>query len=186
MYCKKCGKEINDDSKFCMYCGTQLGSSVSQFFQVENIKNTLAPPPIQNQQNTYTQYTGSQQEYSQQTNWQTNSYQQTQTLPMKWFQFIIWIQLFLSALVNAVTGFLHVTGLRYGSSRSYVYDWTPGLIFLDILFGVAYLGYAVVLIFVRQQLAHYKKNSPMMLIGACFVQIPFVLVYAILPIPDCI
>ena len=27
MYCKKCGKEINDDAAFCPYCGNAAGSS---------------------------------------------------------------------------------------------------------------------------------------------------------------
>ncbi|MGN0269710.1 MAG: zinc-ribbon domain-containing protein, partial [Candidatus Weimeria sp.] len=24
MYCRKCGKQINDDAKFCKYCGTPV------------------------------------------------------------------------------------------------------------------------------------------------------------------
>ena len=30
MYCKHCGKEINDDSQFCKYCGQQLNKTVAE------------------------------------------------------------------------------------------------------------------------------------------------------------
>ena len=30
MYCKKCGKEIPDDSVFCLYCGTNLKESITE------------------------------------------------------------------------------------------------------------------------------------------------------------
>ncbi len=30
MICKNCGKEIDDDSKFCRYCGQQFGNSLGQ------------------------------------------------------------------------------------------------------------------------------------------------------------
>ena len=29
MYCTKCGKEISDSTKFCMYCGAPVGNGTS-------------------------------------------------------------------------------------------------------------------------------------------------------------
>ena len=29
MYCTKCGKEISDSTKFCMYCGAPVGNGAS-------------------------------------------------------------------------------------------------------------------------------------------------------------
>ena len=29
MYCKNCGKQIADDSKFCKYCGTLVDDSMT-------------------------------------------------------------------------------------------------------------------------------------------------------------
>ena len=31
MYCKKCGKELEDNVRFCNYCGTEVGSNVVEF-----------------------------------------------------------------------------------------------------------------------------------------------------------
>lgn len=40
MYCKKCGKQITDDAKFCPYCGANIS---------EGAPCTYAPPPQYNQ-----------------------------------------------------------------------------------------------------------------------------------------
>lgn len=31
MFCKKCGKELEDNVRFCNYCGTEVGSNVVEF-----------------------------------------------------------------------------------------------------------------------------------------------------------
>ena len=40
MYCKHCGKEIADDSKFCQYCGKSLESNTINYF--ESIKTFIS------------------------------------------------------------------------------------------------------------------------------------------------
>ena len=40
MYCKHCGKEIADDSKFCQYCGKSLESNTINYF--ESIKSFIS------------------------------------------------------------------------------------------------------------------------------------------------
>jgi hypothetical protein len=40
MYCKNCGKEIDNDSKFCSYCGTK-----QLIIQISEIKNDLSSKP---------------------------------------------------------------------------------------------------------------------------------------------
>ena len=41
MYCKKCGKQISDDSKFCRYCGSEQDSSVEQIAQTNIINDKV-------------------------------------------------------------------------------------------------------------------------------------------------
>lgn len=193
MYCSKCGKQIKDDSKFCQFCGAQISSVVPPFVQPN--KNII-PPPIPKpmvQQNTQQEYanTGSVQtyEYDQQFysyDQQAYDYNQQgytqlyeQQLPMNWYKFVIWVQLFLSAAVFAITGFLYVTGLRYGKN-SIIYDWYPGARIVDILLGIVYLLMAPMAVFVRQQLVQFKKNSTFLLLGYYCLQIPVNIVYAFL------
>lgn len=193
MYCSKCGKQIKDDSKFCQFCGAQISRVIPPF--VQPAKNII-PPPIPKpviQKSTQQEYANTSNvqpyEYNQQSylyDQQTYNYDQQgytqlyeQQLPMNWYKFVIWVQLFLSALVSVVTGFLYITGLRYGTD-SFFYDWYPGARIVDIILGIVYFAMAPIAIYVRQQLVQYKKNSPFMLLGYYCIQIPINLVYAFL------
>jgi uncharacterized membrane protein YvbJ len=46
MYCKKCGREIADDSKFCQYCGTAQVSDPQQVVEEPKKDVTLEIPSI--------------------------------------------------------------------------------------------------------------------------------------------
>lgn len=39
MFCKKCGKELEDNVRFCNYCGTEVGSNVVEFKEHLEIKS---------------------------------------------------------------------------------------------------------------------------------------------------
>lgn len=39
MYCKHCGKEIADDSKFCQYCGGRIDTPILDFKEEDSIEN---------------------------------------------------------------------------------------------------------------------------------------------------
>lgn len=83
--------------------------------------------------------------------------------PMKWFKFVIYVQLFLAALSNLATAMLNFTGTLYGSDSDLVYLAFGGLRALDILMGVICLALAAYAIFVRFQLAKFKRNAPVLL-----------------------
>jgi hypothetical protein len=44
MYCKNCGKQNDDDSKFCMYCGKELNqsSNKSSIPKLESVSTTMS------------------------------------------------------------------------------------------------------------------------------------------------
>lgn len=43
MYCKSCGKQIDDDSKFCQYCGTSLTLVKSVNFETAHTEPQQSP-----------------------------------------------------------------------------------------------------------------------------------------------
>lgn len=43
MYCKECGKKIDDDSKFCQYCGTRLGGNDTKGTAVPKVLESKDP-----------------------------------------------------------------------------------------------------------------------------------------------
>ena len=50
-----------------------------------------------------------------------------QPMKMKWFKFVIWVQLFLAALSSLYTAFSLFTGSAYLGSADTIYSYYPGL-----------------------------------------------------------
>lgn len=95
-------------------------------------------------------------------------------LPMKWFEFVIYIQLFghmLLRLGNAVILFTGIIYKKQGIEAEELYSMYPQLSMLDKLFIVVCLILAVLAIVVRQRLAKYKKDGPNMYLMFILVQI---------------
>ena len=100
--------------------------------------------------------------------------------PMKWFKFIIWVQLFLAALTNAGTGIGLLTGFAYVGYAGDVYATFGGLRILDILIGLLCLALAVAAIYIRFQLSGYKQKGPTLYLCFLLVSIAVSLVYMLL------
>ncbi len=79
---------------------------------------------------------------------------------MKWYQFIIYVQLFLAAIFKGIEGIRTMTGKQYGDDKNLYYlFYGSGLKMMDILYGILCIGFAVVAILVRQLLAKKKVNA---------------------------
>ena len=83
-----------------------------------------------------------------------------QQTPLKWFKFIIYVQLFLSALGNLVTGIQLVIGLQDGDVQGMVYSTYPALKPVDVVMGLLSLGLMVWALVVRQRLAKFRQGAP--------------------------
>lgn len=95
-------------------------------------------------------------------------------LPMKWFEFVIYIQLFLNAgfmLLNVLNLASGVAYTKQGIKAEEVYSMYPQLSTLDKLFEIMCLALIVLAIVVRQRLAKYKKDGPNMYLIFILVQI---------------
>lgn len=93
---------------------------------------------------------------------------------MKWFDFVIYIQLFANAAFNLVNGVNLISGIVYtkqGIKAEDVYSMYPQLSTLDKLFGVMCLALAVLAIVVRQRITKYKKDGPNMYLLFIMIQI---------------
>lgn len=213
MFCKRCGKQLNDSDVFCTQCGTKVEINETAPAEQPIIKNDITQqtsqsanveqPTIQPTQQTITN------ENVQQENLQTVQQQPlnqqpinqqfyqnqpvqnpvTQTLGMKWYKFLIYFSLFASAVLNFSTSLMYFTGeihnINSETARSeWVYAFYPSLKGLDVFFGVVALVLCVGAIFVRFQLAKFKKNGPLfyfILIGINIVtSIIYIIAYAII------
>lgn len=136
MFCRFCGKEIPEGGRFCPSCGKEADTAA--VFQAGSSAEGMPAAVRINPAQNYR---------------------------MAWFKFIIYFQLFANAAVmiyNAVTG---IFGLAYGSDAEFIYAVCPALKAADVIYGILCLAFAVTAILVRQQLAHYKKNAPVLYLG---------------------
>ena len=178
MYCSNCGGLVPDGQYTCPNCGAYVGSTGQTYND-----------PNQNMQQGYYQN-------NMQNNMQNNSfnnagqmyqnnipYAQQSVQPelgMKWFKFVIYFQLFFSALVNIINGFRISTGLHYGvTSRQldYIYNHFDGLKMLDVCIGICIVVLGVLALITRFMLSGYKKCGPSMYIGLLIANIVIGFIY---------
>lgn len=87
-------------------------------------------------------------------------------MPMSWFKFIIYFQLFCSALTYGAAGLSSITGRMYASEGfstleiDMLYSLYPSLKAADVVSGVLFLAIAVLCLLVRKQLADLAVNAP--------------------------
>ncbi|HIX13056.1 MAG TPA: zinc ribbon domain-containing protein [Candidatus Anaerofilum faecale] len=98
-------------------------------------------------------------------------------LPMKWFKFVIYVQLFASAVVNLYNAFSYLSGMFAESlaagmlTAQELYAYMPGLGALLTVLGILHIGAAVFSIVVRQWLAHHQWRGVLGLYAVCAIQI---------------
>ena len=100
-------------------------------------------------------------------------------LGMKWYKFIIYVQLFLSALSGLVNGIKYITGSVYGDLAERIYAWLPSMKTVSTITGILMLAAAVVAIIARQKLAGFKHDGPMFYYITCGLGIASSLIYGI-------
>lgn len=95
---------------------------------------------------------------------------------MKWFHFVIWIQLFWLAIVGFYNGTQLLSGDIYNEDygagfAETVWDYYTGLKTVDWMFGALFILVAVFAIYVRFQLSKYRSNGPKLYIYVLIAQI---------------
>lgn len=100
-------------------------------------------------------------------------------LGMKWYKFIIYVQLFLVALSGVVNGIKYITGSVYGDLSERIYARFPSMKTVSIITGILMLAAAVVAIIARQKLAGFKHDGPMFYYITCGISIGASLIYCI-------
>lgn len=153
-FCNHCGKPVPDNAAFCPGCGSRLTPAAPNGAYNSNAQQQprVQVPQVQ---------TPPTQQYNAPP---APDFTKPQVLPMNYYKFAIWVQLFLGALVYAVQGLGLLFGFWYeavsGINAQWFYLFFPAMHIVDILFGLLYLAMAVGAVYTRQQMAHFKKNGP--------------------------
>lgn len=133
-YCSNCGTVCDDGKPYCSNCGVpQQPYSQKPYQQAPN----RSYQPVSNQP-----YGGSNE------------------LPMKWFKFVIYFQLFANCVMNAISAISTFSGGQYQGNAELVYSYIDGLKGVDTIYGVLLLGLAVFAIIARTRLAKFCVDGP--------------------------
>lgn len=102
--------------------------------------------------------------------------------PMKWYKFVVYVQLFLAAILNLVNAVIYCSGLHYGSRSvaEQVYAYYGGMKWIDLLLGICSFACAVLAIVVRQKLKNFKMDGPKWYIILLALELIASLMYIIL------
>ena len=187
MYCNQCGKQLPDDSVFCSACGAKVPSAVSapttepapaaETAPAPEAVNPPAPAPVYTPAPAPLPDTQPRQEFSPYC--PPPAPPETPEHPMRWFKFIIYVQLFLSALAYLVNFLCYLSGAYYGDDAELVYEVFPGMEALDVGMALLCLGLAVFALVVRSRLAKFKRSAPMLLHIFLAVGIGITLAYVV-------
>ena len=181
MFCPKCGANLGEfPVETCPYCGNSVqGTPVIQQ------RGNGAQPQEQGGETTILTGQGYQQNGYQQNGYQQNGYQQrnpsngngqlpyqyqnnsgkaenpAKTMPMGWYNFIIYAQLFIIALLCLSNAVMNLTGASLGSKEEVelLYGFFPELKGMMMVTAVLMLAISILSIVVRQWLAHYQHKG---------------------------
>lgn len=148
MFCRFCGKEIPEGGRFCPCCGKEADTA-AVFQAGASAEGIPAAVRINPAQNYH----------------------------MAWFKFIIYFQLFANAVVMVYNVVAGIFGLAYGDDAGFVYAVCPMLKAVDVIYGIICLAFVVTAILIRQRLARYKKNAPVLYLGYVGVVMASGLIY---------
>ena len=191
MFCSSCGAKVADTARFCPICGAALAApDVSS-----TAPSTPAPgaSPAPDAGFAAPAQPAAPVAYPQQPVAGAPYPAVAAAPPMKWYKFVIWVQLFLSALSFAVTTFQLAQGVftlvsDIFPSLAAAYGYVPGewVLFtvFNVVFAVLFCALAVMCIVVRQELAAFRRVGPThyyVLMGAIIgVQLLYIVIQSLM------
>lgn len=175
-FCSNCGVRLSDGTRFCQNCGYPVETSdINWNAGMPEIKDNPYGWNAEETQGTFN-YTGVSGVQNNPYNRNSKENPQTpvygnynvpaqESRPMNWFKFVIYVQLFLGALVNVGQAIRIVAVVAYQSgenSQAWIYFYYPSLKAVDCIYAFCLLGMAAAAIAVRMMLAKYKNGAPTM------------------------
>ena len=181
-FCERCGTQLKADDKFCSGCGAPQQSErtvfQSQYHELDQKTVVQSDMPYHYDTN----YAGSNYTHEE----PMLAYHMGPGGRMKWFKFIIYVQLVLAALSCLSTIGLCASEISELNAvlDDHFYDSLSGLlrrcIILDVVFILVNFALAAFAIFVRFRLARFRLNSPMLYLVFLSVSAGATLIYDIL------
>lgn len=155
MFCPDCGSQVPDDSRFCPSCGSSFGGATPTP-GASAPQGAPVTPPVPGQ--VPVPYAAPAPE-------------------MKWYKFLIYFSLFAGALLSLGNGLMAFMGMQYQGDAEFVYAMFSQVRIIDIVYGIVLIAFAAAMIYVRQQLAGFKKGAPQLFLLLCGAELAASVIY---------
>ena len=189
MYCAYCGKELSDDAVFCTYCGKKQTTKEYLHDSSENGRKQTAIDYLRdssgNEAEEEVSYPAEQfykpeLEQSEKAGGNNSATSKpSKELGLKWYYFIVKIQLWISMVFGLYNGAQYFQGAQYGDNVKAVYTAFPAMSSVDFAFGFLMLVFAVFAFITRRRLVRFEPSGPKFYIGlniiSAFVPIAYAL-----------
>ena len=177
MYCKKCGKEIADDSVFCRYCGEKQDVFDNHDIQIEADEETQDETYEKDNSSSVVEAVSSTERVSFS---QADAVHPSLTIGMKWYNFVVKVQLWLFMACTALIGLSFIDGAtRSGASANAIYNTFPAVRTVDIAYAIVLLALAVFAFFTRRSLVRYEARGPKFYLGISYISAFLSVLYAL-------
>lgn len=143
-FCVNCGAMMEENVKFCPNCGSPVE-------QPEQPEQPAQPQPVYEQPYQ-----------SQATQPEDDKYH---GFSMKWYKFLVYFALWISAASNAFSGVQTMLGMQYDGSANYVYRAFPAMRACDIICGILLLAVAALSVLAAVKLLKLAAVGPKLLIA---------------------
>ncbi len=82
--------------------------------------------------------------------------------PMRWYWFLVHIALVFSSFMDFWSGYQLLTGASYGGKEeaAKIYAMYDGMKTVDMMYSALLILVGILALYVRNQLYHYRRNSP--------------------------
>ncbi len=142
MFCKYCGNFVRESDRFCQSCGAKLIQDTNDpAFQTSGQPvNQVSQQAAQN------------------------------PLGMKWYKFVVNVQLFLSMFMSIYNGGIYFKE-AVDADNEERYTVIPEIRVLNIVFGIIQFLYVGFLVVIRYRMVKFKKNAPALYILNFVIQI---------------
>ncbi len=175
MKCKQCGAEVDGSRTYCPFCGVKLEEEIFSFADEPKPESTsLAGDGLSS---------SAERDFEGVSLGSATTANEPAVFPMKWFKFLIYFALFVSAIASIFTATQYLTGSHYTDVygnivADQVYATFPSMKALDMVMAFLYVGFAALAIWARFALASYKKKGPTLLYLMNILSVVATVIYA--------
>ncbi len=164
MYCPTCGGKVFESDQFCRYCGKELSLLIDDDIIDKSGASIIDQTESTEQSGDYLyNQTRSLNKPS------SKDFPEQKEYGLKWYYFVVKVQLWLTMLVLLYNAFQYFQGAHYGENDNAIYSTFPAIETVDLGFAIIMLIFVVFTFITRKSLARFEEKGVKNYLFLCYV-----------------